>query len=96
VTEVEKLLAEADSFGELQVIRDVAHRAGLLWICPRCLADNFGYGMVCSHCTNPAPDGPTARDQWTCVCGMRTVLPQCRACHRRHDQQTFSQVKPGA
>lgn len=91
MSDIERLLEVADSFGEVDVIRDVARRAGLLWICGGCGSENYGLGELCTVC-GIRSESPRPRGERECACGMRTHAPQCPVCHR---QASFPQVNTG-
>lgn len=76
----------ADEFGEHQVLRDVAYRAGWLWVCvnPRCAADNLGMDGACASCSWPAPDPEPREGECRCVCMRLNVDRTCPVCHREN------------
>ena len=82
-TALSDMFEVADEFGEARVLRDVAHRAGWLWVCTneRCGRDNIGRNDPCEHCGVPAPEPDPPAAQWWCVCGAVTVSDVC-VCNR--------------
>lgn len=87
-TALDDMFEVADDFGEAQVLRDVAARAGWLWTCvnPRCARDNTGRGGACEFCSWPSPEPELDVGEWRCACQrLNTRLDRiCPICHREN------------